>query len=294
MNSARPLPVASRTVPVVTATEPVARQVDAELVFHRGGGRTHLGRQRVPYPFHITRAFHLDMARPDLATLYLQSASGGVYRRDRLSLIIYAGAGTAAHVTTQAATIVHDTRRQPAALSTRIEVADAGFLTYTPDPMVLFPGAGIESSAEVVLHEGASAVLSDGFTWHDLDGQGRPFQACCLRTLVRDGEGRALMDDRGSIRGEDFMGAASPAGSYRAAGNLFILGRGSERVDGAVFEQSLDALGCLAGVSPAPNGIGLSARILAPDGGALARGLAAGFAMAFTAVTGIAPAPRRK
>jgi urease accessory protein len=295
MNSVRPLPDVSLAAALEDgAAEPAARHVTAELNFHCGGGRTYLGRQRVPYPFHITRAFHLDPARPDLATLYLQSASGGVYRGDRLSLFIYAGAGAAAHVTTQAATIVHDTRGQPAKLTARLEVARGGFLSYTPDPMVLFPGATIDSMTEIVLHDGASAVLADGFTWHDLEGRGRPFDACGLRTLVSDGEGRELMRDRGCIRGEDFIGATSPAGPYRAVGTLLILGRGSERLDGAAFEQTLDGLGCLAGISPAPNGIGLGVRMLAAGGGALARGLNAGFALAFEAAMGVAPAPRRK
>jgi urease accessory protein len=298
MNSVRPLPATSVSLasPLagVAAAAPAARQVEAELAFHRGGGRTHIGRQRVPYPFHVTRAFHLDPARPDLATLYLQSASGGLYRGDWLSLFIHGGAGAAAHITTQAATIVHDTRGRPAALATHIEVARGGFLAYTPDPLVLFPGASIDSTTEVVLDDGASAVLADGFTWHDLDGRGRAFEACGLRTLVRDGQGRELMRDRGTIKGADFLGPASPAGPYRAVGTLLILGQGSERLDGVAFEQTLDALGCLAGVSPAPNGIGFSVRILAPDGGALARGLTAGFTLAFEAIAGIAPARRRK
>jgi hypothetical protein len=50
--------------------------VEASLHFGHGGARTVLTRQRVPYPFHVTRSFYLDQARPDLATLYLQSAAG--------------------------------------------------------------------------------------------------------------------------------------------------------------------------------------------------------------------------
>jgi urease accessory protein len=291
MNSLHPLPVATAVAPAVEA---VVRQVEAELVFYRGGGRTRLGRQRVPYPFHVTRPFHLDVARPDLATVYLQSASGGLYRDDRLSLVLHGGEGTATHVTTQAATIVHDTRGRQTALATHIEIERGGFLAYTPDPLVLFPGAHIDSTTELILHEGASAVLTDAFAWHNLDGNGRPFAACALRTIVLDGEGRERMRDRGSVKGGDFLGIASPAGPYRAAGTLLILGEGSGRLDAARFDQTLNALNCLAGISPAPNGIGVSARILAPAGGVLARGLAAGFALAFEAITGIVPAPRRK
>ena len=71
-------------------------------------------RQHVPYPFHVTRPFYLDAQRPDLATLYLQSSSGGVYGGDDLSLTLDIRAGAAAQVTTQAATIVHDCRGSPA------------------------------------------------------------------------------------------------------------------------------------------------------------------------------------
>lgn len=295
MNSLRVLPDVSLATPVGrSAAETATRQVAAELIFHRGGGRTAIGLQRMPYPFHVTRAFHLDPTRPDLATLYLQSASGGVYRGDRLALSIYAGEGAAAHVTTQAATIVHDTRGRAASMTTRIEVARGGFLAYTPDPMVLFPGAAIDATSETVLHDRARVITAEGFACHDLDGRGQPFDSCGLNTIVRDREGRALMRDRGTIRGRDFQGDASPAGPYRAVGNLLVLGEGSQGLDAAAFERRLGALGCLAGLSPAPDGIGVSARILAPDGGALARGLAVGFACAFEALTGFAPAPRRK
>ncbi len=75
------------------------------------GGRTMLRRQHVGYPFHITRAFHLDRMRPDLATLYLQSTSGGLYAADRLELDLTVGAGAALHLTTQASTVVHDGAR---------------------------------------------------------------------------------------------------------------------------------------------------------------------------------------
>ena len=53
---------------------------EADFVFARGGGKTFLLRQFAPYPFHVARPHRLDAARPDLATLYLQSASGGLYR----------------------------------------------------------------------------------------------------------------------------------------------------------------------------------------------------------------------
>ena len=84
----------------------VGRRVQASLVFARGGGTTVLSRQVVPYPFHITRAFRMHPESPDLATLYLQSASGGLYAADHLTLDIAARPGARVHVTTQAGTVV--------------------------------------------------------------------------------------------------------------------------------------------------------------------------------------------
>jgi urease accessory protein len=253
-----------------------------------------LRHQHVPYPFHVTRAFHLDRARPDLATLYLQSASGGLYRGDRLVLDVDVAPGAAAHVTTQAATVVHDTRERCAAQLTRLRVAGGSFAAVVPEPLVLFPGAAIESRMEVTLEAGARAILAEGFAHHDPAGADRPFAHATLSTIVRDGNDRVLLSDRGAIGGSAFFGAASPAGPGRAVGTLFALGPDAESLDAAALEQRLAAAGCLAGVGRAPHDLGLAVRILAPDGGALARGLDIAFAAAFEALLGCPPARRRK
>ncbi len=268
--------------------------VEASLHFVRGGGRTVLARQHVPYPFHATRTFYLDRARPEIATLYLQSASGGLYRDDSVALSIVAGPHAAVHVTTQASTIVHRTHRRSVAQRTRIEIGDDAFVAMTPDPLVLFPGAGINCSTEVTLAATGRAILIDGLTHHDPEGAGRPFEHYSNAIVIRDTAGTILIADRGSLTGELMCGAASPLGPFRAAGTLLVLGPGSERCDADVLEARLDALGCTAGISRLPNNAGVGGRILAAGGGALARGLEAAFAVAFEALTGVAPARRRK
>ena len=64
---------------------PKGRDVEALLSVDQAGGRTTLRRQQVGYPLHVTRGFYLDAERPDLLTLYLQSASGGLYAGDQLA-----------------------------------------------------------------------------------------------------------------------------------------------------------------------------------------------------------------
>jgi urease accessory protein len=277
---------------------------EASLHFSYGGGRTVLGRQHLPYPFHATRTFYLDPARTDLATLYLQSAAGGLYRGDRVALSISTGAHSAAHVTTQAATIVHRTDGLAVEQNTRLRVGENAFLAWTPDPLVLFPGAEISCTTEITLAASSSAILTDGLSHHDpqnhdpktpdTKGFGRPFGRYGNAVVVRDSTGRVLLNDRGAVAGEAMLAPSSPLGPHRAVGTLLVLGRGAGLCDPELLDQRLAARGCIAGFSTLPNNAGIGSRVLAPNGGALARGLEAAFALAFEAVVGVAPARRRK
>src|SRR6202046_3724502 len=81
----------SRRLPMLSlpqsCSEPdLGREAEVVLVAELAGGRTILRRQHVGYPFHITRAFQLDRMRPDLAALYLQPTSGGLYAPERLGV----------------------------------------------------------------------------------------------------------------------------------------------------------------------------------------------------------------
>jgi urease accessory protein len=279
---------------VAVNTAPSFDPVEALLHFVSGGGRTVLARQHVPYPFHVTRPFYLDKSRPDVATLYLQSAAGGLYRGDSVALSIVAGPHAAAQVTTQASTIVHRTYGRSVTQSTRVEIADEAFVALTPDPLVLFPGAEIGCTTDITLAATARAILIDGLTHHDPEGANHPFERYSTAIVVRDGNGDVLLADRGSFAGEWMFGPTSPLGPHRAAGTILVLGQGAERCDAGVLEARLAACGCVAGISRLPNKAGVGGRVLAANGGVLARGLEAAFAAGFEALIGVPPARRRK
>src|SRR5689334_23739760 len=61
-----------------------------------------------------------------MATLYLQSAAGGLYRGDDLAVAIEVGPVAAAEITTQAATVVHNAHGDPARLRQRSEERRVG------------------------------------------------------------------------------------------------------------------------------------------------------------------------
>ena len=251
----------------------VPRRVAARLGFVRGGGRTVLGTQSAPYPFHVTRVLGpAQGAEP--ATLYLQSASGGVYAGDDLALALTVGEAAAAHVTTQAATIVHDTRGRPARLATEASVAAGGFLALLPEPLVLFPGADVASETVLHLAAGATAVIAESASLHDPLGAGRVFEKFAGALTVCDAAGRVRLADRGEVRG-DALGGAAVLGGWRAWGTLLVLAAAEHLPDPAGIEAAATAAGCLAGASAAPDGLGLAVRLVGPDGGTLGRCIAA-------------------
>ena len=264
----------------------------ARLRFAIAGGRTRLLLQHVSYPFHITRPFHLDPMLPGLATLYLQSASGGLYGGDDLLLAIETAPGAQASVMTQAATMARNGRGRHAATRTRLRAGSASVLIYTPDPLVLFPKAMVASSLEVELAPDAIVICQDAFACHDPAAADGRFTALTSETVVRTLQGRVLLTDRSRIEGTMLHTPASPLGPYGASGTMLLLNAGLDNV--SAIQATLDAAGCVAGISALPNSAGVAVRLLAPDGGRLSRGLALAFEACVRAALGAAPGPRRK
>ena len=189
---------------------------------------------------------------------------------------------------------MHRTHGLAVEQATRLDIGECAFLAFTPDPLVLFPGAEISCTTEITLAAGGCAILTDGISHHDPEGLGRAFDRYSNAVIVRDAAGRILLNDRGSITGEAMFGPSSPLGPYRATGTVFVLGRGADLCDVELLEKQLAACGCVAGFSKLPNNAGVGSRVLAANGGALARGLEAAFAVAFEALFGAPPARRRK
>jgi len=264
----------------------------ARLAFAHIQGRTRLMGQYVPYPFHITQPFYLDDALPGLATLYLQSSSGGVYRGDRLSLTLEAGEGAQAMVTTQASTLVRNCGEAPAETETHLRLEAGSRLLYQPDPMILLPGADIVNTVMLTVPEDAVALCCDAYGFHDPAGGAARFRRLETRTVLQRPDGRRLVSDRGVILGEEIGTSASPLGPFRAFGTVLLIN--GDWADRARTIAAVEETGCIAGASALPNAAGVALRLLASETGILARGLAAACAAGFEAVFGRSPQPRRK
>jgi urease accessory protein len=269
-----------------------------ELAFEPdGGGRTYLKRQYAGYPFHVCRALYQDDDRPGLATIYLQSCSGGVYEDDRLDMMLEAAEGAEAHVSTQAATVVHTMPSGHASLDARVFCAPGSYLEYLPDPQILFPHSRCGSRIAVRLNGDAAALVADAFLSHDPDGQGGMFSAYDSEIVIEDASGNPLAIDRLRVGGGDFS-AACPgiSGAYTAQGTMIVAGLAlpSPSLATALRSVALERREVALGVSDLPKGAGLIVRMLAADGAALKRAMHGVWCAARLVLKGAPPLERRK
>jgi urease accessory protein len=283
------------SVVAFSSREPVPTSLEnALLVAELAGGRTILRRQHVGYPFHITRAFQLDRMRPDLATLYLQSTSGGLYAADRLALDVTVGVGAALNLTTPASTVVHDGREEGSSMRHSVTVQDRAFCAIISDPYILFPGANLHIATIATVAADAILIMAEGFAVHDPNRRGGTFARFAAETRIMRPDGARVVVDRGSICGNDLSGNCDALGGMSAACSVLVIAPPDRLADIAEIEAAADKCGCLAGVTAAPNQTGLAMRLLAPDGGTLVRGIEAAFHVASRAALGVELAPRRK
>lgn len=261
-------------------------------------GRTYLGGQFSSYPFHICRPFYLDDGpAKNMATVYLQSCSGGLYTEDSLRTSITAGPGAQAHVTTQASTIVHQSARGPACQQTEIKVAEGALLEFTPDPIILFPGAHLRSSLQLSLADTASAIVFDSFLAHDYRGRSGVFDLIENDLSVSGLNGEPLAIDRFRFSGADFAAALTgQMGSYACHGSFLAIAPQADIA--ALLAASRSAVAAdqdsLTGVSLLPDERGISARILSKDAVGLKSVQHCLWEVSRQAITGKFPRHRKK
>jgi urease accessory protein len=258
--------------------------------------RTYLRRQYANYPFHVCRVQFQDRDLPGLATLYIQSCSGGIYEDDRLELTIAVREQAQAHVSTQSATIVHSMPRGNAEQRLQIQCERGSYLEYLPDPQILFSGSRYRSSTSIQLGEGAIAVVSDSFLRHDPEGKDGMFSAYSSEIIIEKAGGKALAIDRLKIDKGFQPSCPGILGSFGAQGTLVIAGllplprAIRDNLQKIKFDQAEAAMG----FTHLPKSAGILVRVLAADGAALKRVTHMVWCATRLALKGSRPVERRK
>ena len=262
----------------------------AEFRFRRSpSGETYLSSHYAPYPFHIARVLHPDPGWPDLPTLCLQSAAGGLFQGDRLAVAVDMREGTAAQITSQSATKAHGMPSRQATQTVALHLDSDSYLEYLADPVILFPESRVSSSLRIRIARGARAIARESFLHHDPAGSCDPaFDLFVSAVSVVDSAGALLALDRQRIeRPGDHDEIREALRRHRAQGSIYIVGAEAtpELLTALrnVIPQNDELYG---GVSSLPHDCGAYARVLARDGQTLRSVLDLAGAVARRIITG--------
>jgi len=282
------------TASAIVADRALDFQLDLSLVSDLSG-RTYIGGQYVAYPFHLCRALRTFGDPAGMPTLYIQSCSGGIFEGEQLRCRLRVGTRAQAHVTTAASTIVHTMEHDGASQHVEIEVASGGYLEYLPDPLILFPGASLQSSVSIHAASGSSVLAWDSFLSHDPKGDRGVFRDLRSELSIRDEKGVLLARDRYHVTGEVVQRAAPGImGPHRTQGGFVLVRRGAEEWTAKLRDAVSEYSEVYVGVSALPNDAGVWLRALAPDAASLRDTLTKAWSRARELILGAPPAPRRK
>lgn len=241
------------------------------LVFARRGERSALVATDRRAPLVVQRALYWDEELPDMPCVYIITNSGGILQGDRYAIEIQVNSGAQAHVTTQAASKIHEMDANYASQTQEIVLEDGAYLEYLPDAViphrhsrfVTHTGITIAPTATLLYSE----ILMSGRRYYR---DGERFQYDLFSSTVRaerpDGrelytERFVLTPHRKDVRQNGIMN------QYDVFGNVVLLAT-REHAE-AVLADTPAAVnveeGWAAGASRLPNEAGLVYKILAAE-----------------------------
>lgn len=103
-------------------------------------------------PFQVLRAMHYDSEEPAMAYVTIISPVGGIVQGDRLRLAVTVRAGSAAHVTTAAATSIYTMETDYGRLEEVLTVEAGAYLEYLPEQLIPHRAARYRQSTRLVVH----------------------------------------------------------------------------------------------------------------------------------------------
>lgn len=262
-------------------------------------GRTAIRTRRQRFPLRTTMPFYLDAEAADMAFVYVQNPTGGVFAGDRLIASVVAEPGARVHVTTQSATKLYRTEGPSAHQELRFTLCAGAYVEHIPDPLIPHAGSNYTQSMIVELAAGAVFVASETVApGRRARGERFAYDLLELRTSIRR-EGQELCAER--LRLEPRRARPDRPGILGDSEYLVSLIAVAPEADAGALTCAIgDALAghAIAGVRGAagelPNDAGALVRILAADAVAADHALRSVWAAARRALLGLSLPERRK
>jgi urease accessory protein len=238
------------------------------LGFERRGSRTILADLYRRAPLIVHRAIYWDEQMPEMPCVFIISNAGAIVQGDRNTISIEVGSHAQAHVTTQAATKIHEMDANYATQVQDIVLREGAYLEYLPDPVIPHKHTRFVTQTSVVIDSTATLLYSEilmGGRKHY--GSGELFEYDLFSSMVRATrpDATALFTEKLVIRPRQHsVRQLGVMADFDVFGNVILL-TPKTHAD-RVFEQ-VPAIfnaeeGWAAGASRLPNDAGLVYKVV--------------------------------
>lgn len=266
------------------------------LCFENRGERSILALMERRAPLLVQKALYCDEGMPGLPVVFIVSNSGGILQGDRYRLEFSLEPGACAHVTTQAATKIHEMDANHAAQTQEISLEEGSYLEYMPEQVIPFRHSRFLSRTRIRIAPTASLLYSEilvGGRKHYLDGELFAFDLFSSLVRAERPDGVELFTEKLLIEPRRSDPRANGAmGPFDVFGNVLLLT--TKVYADSIFEQTSSVLPrgerWAAGVSRLPNGAGLVYKVLGMEASEVRSRIRAFWSMVRPEITGF-PVP---
>jgi len=190
------------------------------------------------------------------------SSSGGILQGDRMEVDVEAGAGTAARITTQAATKIHRMDSGFATQSISVTAMAGSYVEILPHQLIPFKSSRFFQEIRVRAARDATVLLSEIVcAGRTAAGENFDFDICHLRTNTFDLKGRLLFSDVCNME-PDRMNFDLLFGGRTIWSTIYVITSHDKDSMEDEITKSIVSCGALAGCSRLPHDCGLFVRIL--------------------------------
>jgi urease accessory protein len=241
------------------------------LGFERRGARTALVTMERQVPLLVQRPLYWDRSLPGMACVTIIHTSGSVLQGDRSQVRIAVGPGAQAHVTTQAATKIHEMDANYAAQLQDISLDHGAYLEYLPGLTIPHRHARYLADTLVTLPDDATMLLSEVVMpgrKHHRDGELFEYDVFSSTVSADRPDGRPLFTEKILVEPAAWSVREPGAmGGYDVLGTVFAL-TAREHAD-AILERTEPVFGTgvdvVSGATRLPNDAGVVLRALGSE-----------------------------
>jgi urease accessory protein len=268
-----------------------------ELTFERNDGGTRLVHDLATAPFHVAGTLDTDPIS-DLASVIVQSPTGGIAQGDRRRVDIEVGPEAYARVGTASSTKVHSMTHNYAQADLFASLAAGSHFEYLPEPTILHEESRLYRSTEIDIDPDATAIIGDVIVPGRLArNEAYRFDRFVSELAVRRGEKLLAADSLWLEPGSKDLDRAGRVGDRPVVGTMYVLAPAvdtaplSDAIHESVTAATADET--VAGATELPNDAGIFVRSIGAVTPGVRSALDAGWATARGELLD-EPTPRRR